>query len=457
MLGLVAAESSDGFSLPVLLAAAAVAILWLLATAAVWVARRPPDVEADPPTMELGPEPPAIAALLCGDYEVRTETAPSTLLDLAARDVISLEEIRPGETICVVRPPEVGSVPLAPFEAHVLRALESKAVDGVIPATALTTGTEDASARWHHELAQLVVTEAQQRGLTVDRWPARVVRLVGAGMVVIVGLLLLGAFLGGDSDDAPGLTGVAIASAIGCALAIGATTGRMRRSIAQLPTPAGESAEARWLGVRAHLAQNEQLERLPPAAVKLYGRHLAYAAAFGLADHAVTALPFGEEDDHLAWSSQGGQWRRVRIRYPRVRPPGWGRHPALATFAGLVSGGISGYLLVAVISSDTTGAVVAAAALAFPLAWSLWLLRAAVPDLFTTRTMTGTVLRCRMRSRILASNDPPKFWYYVAVDDGTRDRIAAFRVPEDLYAHVRQGQTVVAEIAPRLGYVRSLR
>jgi hypothetical protein len=457
VLGLVAAESSEGFSVPVLLAAAGVGILWLLATAAVWVARRPPHVDGDPPTMELGAEPPAIAALLCGDYEVRTETAPSTLLDLAARDAISLEEIRPGETICVVRPPDVESVPLAPFESQVLRALQTKAVDGVIPATALTTGTEDASARWHHDLAELVVTDSHQRGLTVDRWPTRVVRFVGAGVVVIVGLMLLGAFLGGDSEDAPGITGIAIATAIGSALALGATTTRMRRSIAQLPTPAGEAAEAHWLGVRAHLAQNEQLERLPPAAVKLYGRHLAYAAGFGLASHAVAALPFGEEDDHLAWSAQGGQWRRVRVRYPRVRPPGWGRHPALAGFLGLIAGVISGYLLVTVASTDTNAAVVAATILAFPLAWSIWVLSAALPDLFTTRAVTGTVLRCRTRSRILASNDPPKYWYYVAVDDGTRDRIAAYRVRDELYSRVHQGQTVVANVTPRLGYVRDLR
>jgi hypothetical protein len=458
VLGLVAAEGSDGFSVPVLVAAAGVAIVWLLATAAVWVARRPPDVDGLPATMELGAEPPAIAALLCGDYEVRAETAPATLLDLAARGVIELEEIRPGETVCAVHPPTPGSAPLAPFEAHVLRALESKAIDGVIPATALTTGTEDASARWHHGLAELVVADAANRGLTIDRWPARVIRLVGAGVVVIIGLLLLGAFLGGDSNDAPALTGAAIAIAIGCALALGATAGRMRRSLAQLPTPAGRWAESRWLGVRAHLAQNEQLAALPPAAVKLYGRHLAYAAAFGLADHAVTALPFGEEDDHLAWSPQGGRWRRVRVRYPRLGPPGWGRPPIAATLGGLLLGGVAGYLLVRLVATtgDGDAMLLGATVLAFPLFWSLWLLSRAVPDLFTTRTVTGTVLRCRKHTRALSNNDSPKYWYYVAIDDGTRPRIDAYSVSEHQYTSVYQGQTVTADVTPRLGYVRTI-
>jgi Predicted membrane protein (DUF2207) C-terminal domain len=455
--GLVAASSSDGFSLPALLAASGVAIAWLLTLAALWFAHRPPGIDGDPPTIDLGAEPPAIAALLCDDYEVRTETPPATLLDLAARGVISLEEVRPGETICVVRSSEAGSAPLAPFERHVLAALQSKAIDGVIPAAALTTGTELASSRWHRDLAKLVVADAQQRGLTIDRWAPAVVRLVSAGVVVVVGLLILAGVIGGDADAAPVLTGVAVATAIGGAFLLGATAGRMRRSLAQLPTREGANAEARWLGVRAHLAQNEQLERLPPAAVKIYGRHFAYAAGFGLADHAVAALPFGEEDDHLAWSAHGGRWRRVRIRYPQVRPPGWGLHPALATLVGLASLAVFAYLAVALVRIDDNAAVVAATVFAIPLAWSLWVLSAAVPDLFTTRTVTGTVLRCRTRTRWVASNDPPRYWYYVAIDDGTRDRIAAFRVREDTYSRVHQGQAVVAEVAPRLGYVRSLR
>ncbi|MGZ4689727.1 MAG: DUF2207 family protein [Acidimicrobiia bacterium] len=455
MPGLVAATTSDGFSLPALIAAGAVAALWVAAAAAVWVARRPPHVDGAPPTMELGPEPPAIAGLLCNDYEVRAETAPATLVDLAARDVIALEEVQQGQTICRVPPEE--SAGLAPFEQHVLTALRSKAVDGVIPATALTTGTQDASASWHRRLSALVVTDAKQRGLTVDRWPRAAIGLIGAGVLVVIALVLLSAQIGGDAEDHPVAAGIAGATAIGGAMLLGTVAGRMKRSSAQRPTPEGSATEARWLGVRAHLAQNEHLQELPPTAVKIYGRHLAYAAQFGLADHAVTALPFGEEDDHLAWSPQGGRWRRVRVRYPRVRPPGWGRHPALATALGLFWGIGSIYLLVQLTSRVGNGAVLLAAFLAVPLLWSIWVLTEAVPDLFTTRTITGTVLRCRVRTQLLSNNQSPRYWYYVAIDDGSRDRIAAFRVPEDRYVSVRQGQRVTADVAPRLGYVRELR
>jgi hypothetical protein len=454
---LVATSSSDGFSLPALIAAAAVAVAWLAAAAAVWTARRPPDVDAAAATMELGPEPPAIASLLCDDYEVRTEVAPATLLDLAARDVITLDEIQPGETICRVAPTPEADAGLASFERHVLSGLKAKAINGVIPASALTTGAEDASKRWHRDLAKLIVVDAKQRGLTVDRWPRLPVQIVSAGAFAVIMLIVVSAWIGGDAEDHPVPAGIAVAIAIGGALVLGAVAGKMRGSLAQRPTPSGSAAEAQWLGVRAHLSQNEQLQELPPASVKLYGRHLAYAAGFGLAEHSVAALPFGEEDDHLAWSPQGGQWRRVRVRYPRVRPPGWGRHPLLATALGLFWGGVAIYLFVQLVGRQGNGATVVGAVVAVPLLWSGWVLSSAIPDLFTTRTVTGTVLRCRMRSRALSNRDHPKYWYYVAVDDGTRDRIAAYRVSEERYRSVRQSKSVVADVTPRLGYVRTMR
>jgi hypothetical protein len=81
----------------------------------------------------------------------------------------------------------------------------------------------------------------------------------------------------------------------------------------------------------------------------------------------------------------------------------------------------------------------------------------AVPDLFTRRTMTASAVRCRTRRRLLSSNDPPKCWYYAALDDGSHDRIAAYRINEELYRQIRQGQTVTVDVTPRLGHVRAVR
>ena len=145
------------------------------------------------------------------------------------------------------------------------------------------------------------------------------------------------------------------------------------------------------------------------------------------------------------------------MRYPRIRPPGWGRHPALATLLGLVWGTASAYLLVRAGGAVGNGSVIVGAVLALPLAWSIWVLVQAVPDLFGTRTIAGTVLRCRRRPQLFSSRNEPKYWYYVAIDDGTKNRIAAFRVTEARYHSVFQGQTVTADVSPRLGYVRAIR
>jgi len=452
-----ASPSDQGFSLGLLVAAAAAAVLWLVGTAGVAVARRPPAVDAAPATMDLGPEPPAIAGLLCGEYQVPAETAPAVLLDLAARGVVELDEVRPGDVVCRVEPADAVS-PLSMAEEQVLDALRERAIDGVVPAAALTTGTDAASARWHRTLARNVVGDAQERGLTVDRWPKTLAGAVGAGVVPIGGLLYLAGELGGDADQHLGVAAPAAAIAIGTIVILAALTTRLGRSLAQRPTAPGRVAESRWLGVREHLRENPRIGELPPASVRLYGRHLAYAAAFGLADHAVAALPFGEEDDHLAWSPAGHRWRRVRVRYPRVRPPAWGRHPAAAIAMGLAAVALPAYALVRLSALDDLGlaAAGAVALLGIPMLWGLLVLWRAGPDLFRDRTVVGIALRCRQRQRGTSSRDRPKYWYYVAVDDGARDRIAAYRVREPLYAAVAQGETVTATVTPNLGYVRTL-
>ena len=344
------ATANDGFSLPLLVAAAIVSAAWVIGALAVWLARRPPAVEAAPPTMELGPEPPAIAALLCGDYQVRSEIAPAITLDLAARDLLQLEEVQPGNTIC--RVPDSSPDGLTAYEQQVFDALESKATDGVVPASALTTGTEAASARWHRNLAIAVILDAQARGLVTNRWPKRLVSLIGFGALPIGGLLVLSGQVGGTAGDDPVVGGIAGAVAVGGLVILLGLSSRLAQSPAQRPTTAGTAAQTRWLGVRAHLEQNPTLPDLPAAAVKLYGRHLAYAAGFGIADRAVQELPFGEEDDELAWSTQGGRWHRVHVRYPRVIPPTWGWPPIGAVAVGLLAIVGPGYLLAALATSS---------------------------------------------------------------------------------------------------------
>src|SRR5947207_5739548 len=114
--------------------------LWLIVVAAVRVARGPESPDEGPPTMDLGPEPPAVANLLVNRWRPTPEAVPATLLDLAARGSVEFQQVAPGQFECRIRQADQA---LLPFEARVLSLLRSKAVDGVVPTAALTTGPAD--------------------------------------------------------------------------------------------------------------------------------------------------------------------------------------------------------------------------------------------------------------------------------------------------------------------------
>jgi hypothetical protein len=468
-------SSDEGFSLPILVVAAAVGVLWLVLAAVLVVVRRVPDVDAGAATQELPPESPALASLLCDDFELGTEAVPATVVDLAARRVLTLEEVQPGKTICRVRRSDAEG--LTPYEHRVLQSITAKAIDGVVPTEALTTGTEDASRGWRRGYEKEVIAESQARGLTYDRWPPGIVGIVGAGALVVFGLLYLAATIGGETSGDRAVPAIAAGgTAVTALLAIIAITARWKRSLAQLPTAEGRTAAARCLGFQRHLHENEHFDDAPAASVAIWGRHLAYATALGTAATCVAALPMGAEDDRHAWSRFGGRWRKVRVRYPRGLPPGWGKHPAFALFLALVWGGIATaalYGLLRVANAELTpdptftreqldwigrGALIACIPFVAVVGWSLWVLARAVPDLWQRRVITGDVVRARRRRQVFSSDsDNPKYWNYVAIDDGSRSRITSFRVRYPVYGACSQGETVTAVVTPGLGYVRELR
>ena len=467
--------ASTALSLPLFLAAAAVAAAWWLAMATLLITRRPPRI---PPTsgadtgLDLPDEPPAVAGLLANDFLVPGEVAPAIVLDLAARGALDLDEVQPGRTTCRLR--DHGTTTWSSYEHRVLAELGAKAIDGVVPTDALTTGPEDQSERWHRVLAQEIVDDAHARGLTVDRWPKRIVGPLGVALFAVVALLVAGLEFEGDTNtDRPVLAAVAAAVALVGFVAGFALIGRLGRSLAQLPTATGRAAAVRADALARQLRSNPSLGDLPPAGVKLWDRLFAYAAAFGAAPRAVALLPMGAEDDHRAWSRTGGRWRRVRVRYPRAFPPAWGKHPllavALALFWGAVAG-VVGYGLrgLSEVGRPTgigpsawdwveRGALLAMVPCIVVIAWVLWVLARAVPDLWQTCTVTGEIVRGRRFRQRLASGNEPRYWYYDAVDDGTADRVVAWRVSEVQWRDHAQGELVTAEVTPRLGYVRAIR
>ena len=433
---------------------AGVTVLWLLAVTIVYLRRRPNEPRPEPPTLELGDEPPAVANLLVHDFRMTRDAVPATLLDLAARGHVELEEREPGSYVCRLCEPGVsGSEPrspeeaLTPYERRVLELLRRRASGGIVPAGALTTGPSAESSRWWKEFRSEVVADAQRRGLSRDILDGKTFKRLSTSLLVPTGLAALtwsfrvgaGAWLVGTF-----------------------LLGAIRARHPQRDTPAGLAAAGRWLGVRARLAEDEVFPTLPPIAVALWERYLPYGAAFGVAHGAVRPISMGAESDYRAWSSYGGRWRAVRIKYPETLPPGWGKHPALALFHGLVVALVAGFVLFTVAlpvldalpNAGGLEVLVGAALVVVPAAVAMLgaiAVLSALADLVSKRDVTGQILRLRIHG----SGDKKR--HYVAVDDGASPTIRAWLVKPELYTPLKQDQVVVATLTPRLRYVRSIR
>ena len=448
----------------VLVAALVYVAGWVAVAGVAYLAHRPTEPHAAPDTQELGPEPPAIANLLTGTFEVSAEAMPATLIDLAARKLVELETIPDGSTVCRMRASAGagdGGADLTPYESQVLGLLREKAVSGVVPAGALTTGTgERASAFWK-TFRKAVITDAQQRGLCRSVWGKRISSLLGVAALLPFGLIwAAGRFKAPDEVEWTPLGAIAF----GCALAIVFLGARIAASDRQRGTDAGMEAASSWLGVRGYLSGTATFPDLPPAHVVLWERYLAYATAFGVARACVRALPMGVEPDRRAWSSYGGRWRQVKVRYPKLRP-GWGMSPWVALARGLFFGGLAGLVTyVLLVRADPLGSTDATDAASRYAAWAVLgvglicllvtvrlasLVVQAFGDMFVTRTVEGEVLR----ERSWGSDEKTTSW--VALDTGTSPAIRAWRVSGDRAAEVVQHQVVRARVTPLLGFVRS--
>lgn len=441
--------------------------LWYLVVFALSLRPRPKP-RPGPPTTELGPESPAVANLLTNQFAVTAESAPATLLDLAARGLVEIEEPEPGCFTCRVRSNRAGES-LRPYERQVLDLVSARAVDGVVPAGALTLGTAGAAERWTGKFDREVVQDARRLGLCRDYWSSVTARLLFLWMAanIVLACILIDANSEGEASRAMDfaltvVTGAALGAAIVC--------GKVIAWDRQVATRAGLAAGSRWLGVRDYLRGDEVFPTLPPASVTVWDRYLAHGAALGAAAAAVRALPMRQEDDHRAWSSWGGRWRPVRVDYPGRLPLGWGSRPVAALVKALVpiaAGTASCYAAVRWTPGLLAGLGPAVAAwtewILFVLLTGsaavagagLWVVACAIPDLWQRRTVTGTVLRLRQKA-IRRSEDSVEYVSYVAVDDGSAPRVRAWKVRRELYLSLSEYQTVTATVTPRLRYVRAI-
>jgi hypothetical protein len=179
-------------------------------------------------------------------------------------------------------------------------------------------------------------------------------------------------------------------------------------------TPAGVAAASRWFGVQAWLRNHEQFAGLPPSAVAIWDRYLAYGAALGVTGCASAVLDLGVGDRRRVWSSYRGGWRRIRVRYPAAWPWSAGTTPALVLRAALF---MAVGAVVLAVTGPARGWSLPGYAL---LAVGVYMLVRAVLDAQRPVDVTGQVLRRRTWRSGLE---------YLVIDDGTADRTTAWGLP----------------------------
>jgi Predicted membrane protein (DUF2207) len=434
-------------------AAAVAAALWFLLFGLMALATRGATPQPGSPTGQFGPEPPALAGLMTNGWRFTGHAVAATLLDLAARRLVTIEEI--GPELALVRLARGGAPALRPYEQMVLDHVRKLAVDGVVATGALAEGNRNLD-RWRKRFRNAVIDESRRLGFSQRRWGRANRRLlivsaaVPAAAAALLGLNLL-------PDD-----GAGAAFGIGMLVFVGLGS-LVERLNTERGTAAGAVVAGRWLGVREHLAGGRFAEQ-PAAAVTVWGHTLAYAAAMGLAPRAVAGLPIAvEADDSRAWSDYGGRWHLVQVRYGAPGPWGliWGRTSWAVVGNGLLAGSgaftlvIVGVILGSVLlgweASDpitlalTAGVTVAAVPIVLVLA-----------DHVAQLTVEGQLVRCR-RHQVGGSGDSPvSYTYWIAIDDGRARAGRAFALEEKDFDRLAEGDLVRARVGRWLGRVREI-
>jgi hypothetical protein len=417
------------------------------------------------------PISPALVDLLVHSGRLTGDALAATVVDLAARGWIHLEQIAPGEVLCrFAHQPPTGDV-LREHERQALDLLRSRAVDGVVPAGALGQGVADEAGQWWNHFVACVAAEGDRAHLVrrVRTSGPTLLEFAYAGLALV---LFAGAILAAGLVDDSGLSGLLVTAAIVIGLAGGLAidTGVPRTPL----TTDGIYLGSRWITERERV-----LDLIPddvgPAAVVVRGRTLAYACAVGSAPGVAHGLPRGPDSTRMAWVCRAGMWHQVRLYYPVRLPRGWGRPPLTTILPALGGVVVSGAVLVAAArpgqwhpappfsedAADFLGSleplVAGVALVVFLLAVSelargLW-------DVCTTpRILEGQVVARWMYegSRWNPWRDlVPRRWY-VVVDDGMSSTLRGLRVSEDAFHKAHRGDLVSARVGRAQGFVHEM-
>ncbi len=457
--------SANAFVALELAAVVVVGAVWFLLLAAVLAWTRPADVDALPANADFPDDvPPAVVSLLAGRWKLNEDAAESTLIDLAARKWIEFRQPGndPTHTTVHVLPAPTGRVnqpALTPYDEQVLKHVRDQAVDDVVPVTALTFRDLGEANRWTSQLHGSVIADARARGLTQRRFSPLLVTalsvaaLLPAGMVALVVMTT-----DSDSHRTHQSLGDALGAGFGAALLVwGGLSALAGRPLGERDTPLGREVAARWYGLRTFLRNDGAFADLPPASVAVWDRYLSYGDALGVTRVCSALLDLGMGNRKRVWSSYGGTWHRVRVRYPRMFARYGATAPMLLLRAGigLVVGGflVHAFKLSTFDFPNSTHNLVGDAPLLVGIVIFLYglnmLLRTA-GDLLAPRTLSGEVLWVELwkTKKQRNSEETVPVVHYFAVDDGTGDRTTAWAIPSDWSYRARAGDVVTIVVRP---------
>ena len=380
--------------------------LWLTAYASCRVLTRTVLPPAGPATMDLGPEPPAVVSMLVNGWSTSVDTAESTVLDLAATHHYELRQpdADPYRTTIHLSPAPPDESTLRPYERQVLDRIRGLAVDGVVPVTALGFRDENESKAWNKTLRAAVVADARAAGLSRRRFGRTMMTALYLGAVAAA-LVCSWAVAHATSAFGAFLTFLPVAGPLAALV----------QHVGERATPAGAQAASRWLGVQAWLRGHEQFAELPPSAVAIWDRYLAYGAALGVTRCAGDVLDLEVGDRRNVWSAYGGGWRRIKVRYPVAWP--WSASTTRALALRAVPFMAVGAVIVAV--TGLTGWF-SLPGYALLTGGSYVLARAALDAQWPVKVTGQVLLR-----RTWRSGGPD----YLVIDDGTADETTAWGLP----------------------------
>jgi hypothetical protein len=385
------------------------------------------------PSLTPRAEPPAVVSLLAG--RLKRDGYPATLLDLAARGWIGLDEAEPSRVMCRLaggRPDDPG---LTAYERRALAHLELRAAGtGAVPGTALDTGFEAGEDEFRKLFRDEVRADARGRGLLrsrIGRGTLALLEIAGAGCMVLADTAVI-------RHHAAGIIVLVTFTYLVFLQAPWALYRRTRL------TRAGRAALAEWLGFRVALIGSRTGQTAGTAMLAVAGdRRIAYAAALGAAPDAAAAFSSSADRDY-AWSSFGGSWHRVLLGTADTKYV-----PGPFGLAGITAFGcFYGMIVLVVLGGE--GPLWAAVVAVFPgCTWwipAIWVYGSAVraSRLPPFAEFDGQVLK-----RWTQSDGDNGIDHCIAIDDGVSQRAWTLVVGAQRYADTKAGMLVHVRVDAR--------